>query len=121
MFESKGTSMSDHTSFPKARRSFLAKLGAGAAGAALIGGQPHAQGVGGGPFRPTKHAQDDWLDGLVGGHRFVLDTTSAGGFGAALLYANNFFTASQSGYGLKDADAAVVIVARHFSTPYAYG
>jgi intracellular sulfur oxidation DsrE/DsrF family protein len=50
----------------------------------------------------------------------VFDTTSAVGVGAALLYANNFFLANQSGYGLSDADAAVVLVARHSSTPYAY-
>jgi intracellular sulfur oxidation DsrE/DsrF family protein len=79
-----------------------------------------AQGEAAGTFRPTRHSQDDWLERLPGGHRFVLDTTLAAGFGGALLYANNFFTANQSAYGLKDTDAAVVIVARHFSTPYAY-
>src|SRR5438067_1400919 len=41
-------------------------------------------------------------------------------FGTALAYANNFLTASQTGYGLNDQDAAIIIVARHFSTPYAY-
>ena len=53
-------------------------------------------------------------------HRFVFDTTTAEGFDAALLYATNYFTANQSGYGLGDADLAVVIVARHNSTPFAY-
>jgi len=71
-------------------------------------------------WQAANHQQDDWLDRVPGGHRFVFDTTGAEGFGSALLYANNFFVASQSGYGLRDNDAAVVIVARHFSTPYAY-
>lgn len=57
---------------------------------------------------------------MPGKHRFVFDSTTADGIGAVLLYANNFFIANQSGYGLTDADAAVVIVARHNSTPYAY-
>jgi intracellular sulfur oxidation DsrE/DsrF family protein len=114
--------MSDDTRFPKARRSFLSQIGAGAglAGAALVGA-PALQAQGGaGAFQPAKHTQDDWLDLLPGSHRFVFDTTSASGFGTALLYANNFFTASESGYGLKDSAAAVVIIARHSSTPYAY-
>ena len=109
---------------PVARRSFLARLGAGmgALGAGLAAGQgvASAQTKGGGAFQPARHAQDDWLDELQGKHRVVFDTTSADGIGAALLFANNFFVANQSGYGLGDSDAAVVIVARHNSTPYAY-
>jgi intracellular sulfur oxidation DsrE/DsrF family protein len=117
--------MSDNNpAFPSERRSFLARLGAGmgvlgavAAGAPGLEAQAPAAGSN---WAPTKHAQDDWLDRLPGGHRFVFDTISANGIGSAVLYANNFFVANQSGYGLGDADAAVVIVARHNSTPYAY-
>jgi intracellular sulfur oxidation DsrE/DsrF family protein len=57
---------------------------------------------------------------MPGQHRFVFDTTSPDGFGGALLYANNFFLANQSGYGLGNADLAVVIVVRHNSTQFAY-
>ena len=109
--------------FPVARRSFLARLGAGlgVVGAGLAAGEiASAQAATGGTFQPARHTQDDWMDQLPGKHRFVFDTTSANGIGAALLYANNFFVASQSGYGLGDGDAAVVIIARHDSTPYAY-
>jgi len=117
--------MSEHTSTPLvARRSFLTRLGAGVtiAGATLAGGDALAQAPASraGNWQPTRHAQDDWMDQLPGKHRLVFDTTSADGIGAALLYANNFFVANQSGYGLADADAAVVIVVRHNSTPYAY-
>jgi hypothetical protein len=38
----------------------------------------------------------------------------------ALRFAGNYFTANQNAYGLKDSDLAVVIVARHKSTSFAY-
>ena len=117
--------MSQHDANPLvARRSFLARLGAGmtvagttlAAGGSLAQAQPAASGG----FQPARHAQDDWMDRIPGKHRMVLDTTTPAGFGAALAYANNFLIASKDGYGLNDQDAAVIIVARHFSTPFAY-
>ncbi len=104
-----------------ARRSFLARLaaGIGAGGAALVAGTPAAAQA---PkdFTPRRHAEDDWLDTLGTQHRFVFDTTTTPGFSDALRFANNFLNANQIGYGLTDADSGVVIVARHFSTPYAY-
>jgi intracellular sulfur oxidation DsrE/DsrF family protein len=105
------------------RRSFLSKL---AAGAAIVGGtvfrsQPaEAQSAAAPSWRPARHAQDDWLDQIPGGHRFIIDTISPEGAGSAMLFANNFFVANQNGYGLGNTDAAVVIVLRHHSTPFAY-
>src|SRR5215475_5051177 len=104
------------------RRSFLSRLAAGAAafsGVALSGQSADAQSAST-AFLPARHSQDDWLDSLPGSHRFVLDTTSPLGFGSALIFTNNFFVANKNGYGLGFADAAVVIVARHNSTPFAY-
>ena len=107
-----------------ARRSFLSRLGAGLTfvGTALAAGESPAaaQASSASGWQPARHAQDDWLDQVPGKHRFVFDTTSPNGIGDALLYANNYFLASQSGYGLGNSDAAVVIVARHFATPFAY-
>ena len=107
-----------------ARRSFLSRLGAGMTvlGATLAGGSGtlQAQSTGNGRWQPSRHPQDDWLDQVPGMHRFVFDTISPAGIGTALLYANNFFLASQSDYGLANADAAVVIVMRHNSTPFAF-
>jgi intracellular sulfur oxidation DsrE/DsrF family protein len=60
------------------------------------------------------------LDQIPGQHRFVFDTVSADGLTNALLFANNYLNANQSGYGLTDKDLAVVLVLRHRSTPYAY-
>ena len=114
--------MSSTPSRMNERRSFLSRLAAGAAafsGVALQTQSAVAQSAAA-SFRPARHPQDDWLDQIPGSHRFVIDTTSAAGFGAAILFANNFFAANDSGYGLKNADAAVVIVARHNSTPFAY-
>jgi len=110
---------------PSARRSFLSQVGSGVSavfGAALVGGAAtlQAQSTGRGRPQPTRYAQDDWFDRLPGRHRLLLDTTTANGFGSALLYANNFLNSSQTGYGLKDSDSAVVIVVRHFSTVFAY-
>ena len=105
------------------RRSFLTRLGAGVtvAGTAFGSGASLATAKSGpGNFSPARHAQDDWMDKIPGKHRLVFDTTTPAGFGAALAYANNYLTASKDGYGLNDPDHAVIIIARHFSTPYAY-
>jgi len=105
-----------------ARRSFFSKFGVGLVGGAAAGAAvpQQAQSAEGTRFESLRHAQDDWLDQLPGVHRFVVDTTSPAGFTTALTYMNNYFAASSSDYGLKDADSAVVIVARHDSTPFAY-
>ena len=115
--------MSTDTFGVRERRSFLSRF---AAGAAIFGGtmfksqRAEAQSGPASAWRPARHAQDDWLDQIPGSHRFIIDTTSPPGLGGALLYANNFFVANQSGYGLGNADAAVVIVMRHNSTGFAF-
>src|SRR5689334_21535056 len=90
------------------RRWFFSRFGAtvAATGAALsaTGVQIRAQSGGAQPWQPARHAQDDWLSQLQGQHRFILDTTSPDGFSNALTFANNYFVANDSGYGLKDAD-----------------
>lgn len=40
--------------------------------------------------------------------------------GAAVLYAANLFNTNKSAYGLTDKDLAIVIVMRHFATPFAF-
>ncbi len=107
-----------------ARRWFLSRFGAtvAATGATLAaaGGRLRAQSSSTTPWQPARHAQDDWLSQLPGSHRFVLDTTSPDGFSSALNFANNYFTANRSSYGLSDSDLAVLVVARHHSTQFAY-
>lgn len=107
------------------RRTIIAGLGmAGLAGAAASSARPSAAAAPGEAaaaprWRPSLEPQDDWLE-LPGRHRFVFDATTPQGVGAAVNYANNFFIANQSGYGLKASDLAVVIVLRHTATPFAF-
>jgi len=114
--------MSNTLSGLRERRSFLSRLAAGAAlGGTVFKSQPvAAQSTGAPSWRAARHAQDDWLDQIPGSHRFIIDSTSPLGLGSALLFANNFFVANQQGYGLGNADAAVVIVMRHNSTGFAF-
>jgi hypothetical protein len=104
------------------RRSFLTQLGAGVtvAGTALGAGAASAVAQSTSGNRPARHTQDDWMDKLPAKHRLVFDTTTPAGFGAAVAYANNFLTADKDGYGLTDQDHGIIIVARHFATPFAY-
>lgn len=106
------------------RRSFLSRFGIGltAAGATAGTGVSTAEAQSGeaGRWQPAHHSLDDWLDQIPGKHRFVLDTTTPEGLGNALAFANNYFNASQSAYGLQNSDLAVVIVVRHLSTLFGY-
>jgi intracellular sulfur oxidation DsrE/DsrF family protein len=106
-----------------ARRLFLARLGAGASvvGASVVSSPGEAaQAAADAPWRPARHMQDDWYDKIPGVHRFLFDTSTGDSMGWALQFATNYFTANQEVYGLKDSDLAVVIVARHKSTSFAY-
>jgi intracellular sulfur oxidation DsrE/DsrF family protein len=110
-----------------ARRSFLSRLGAGAAtfGAAFGAGALPAQAQSSqvaraGGWQPARHAEDDWFDQVSAQHRVFFDTTTPAALGGALLFANNYFTANRTGYGLADSDLAVIICVRHKSTPFAY-
>lgn len=108
-----------------ARRSFLSKLGLGVTtggvalgtGDAVAGAQSGAEN---GRWQAARHAQDDWLDQIPGKHRFVFDTTTPEGFGDALTFLNNYITTNQSGYGVREGELALVLVARHLSTLFAY-
>ncbi len=105
------------------RRSFLTQAAPGVAigaGAAITIPVATAQSVGGARWEAARHEQDDWLDKIPGKHRLVFDTTDSNGMNSALLYGGNYYTANRTGYGLQNGDLAVVIIARHFSTAYAY-
>lgn len=106
------------------RRTFLTRLNAGAASLAAIafGGVAMAQqkSIGTTRWEPARHEKDDWFDQLPGKHRLVFDTTAHDGLSDAILFANNFFRVNRTDYGLQNSDLAVVIVARHRSTPFGY-
>lgn len=103
------------------RRSFLSRLGAGAAAftAAISGsaGPAVAQQPG---WTAARHPEDDWMDAIPGKHRFFYDSSTATGAGDAITFATNFYSANKSGYNLGDTDLAVIICLRHWSTPFAW-
>ena len=106
------------------RRAFLSQLGVGAGvgavGAAVAGVPAMATDTANAPWQAARHPQDDWYDKIPGVHRFLFDSASADGMGWALQFATNYYTANQQAYGLKDSDLAVIIVARHKATSFAY-
>ena len=60
------------------------------------------------------------MDELTGIHRFVFDNVSTEGFEWATLYANNFIDVNRNAYDLENSDVAVIVIARHDSTPLSY-
>jgi intracellular sulfur oxidation DsrE/DsrF family protein len=109
---------------PIARRSFLSRLAAGAGafgaafgGATVAAAQPAGSASG---FQPARHSEDDWFDQTTAKHRFFYDNTTPGGFGQALFFARNYFSANASGYKLTDADLAQILCMRHESTSFAF-
>jgi hypothetical protein len=112
-----------------ARRSFLARLGAAAAafglGSSAAGAQSPAPPAAAAPpagtrWQPALEPKDDWLDQIPGKHRLFFDAVSAEGAGAAIRFAENFFTGNKNGYGLQPADIAVVICLRHRASQFAF-
>jgi intracellular sulfur oxidation DsrE/DsrF family protein len=106
-----------------ARRSFLSRLGVGTAALAAIG-VPTASASAAAPaatdWQPAHHTEDDWYDQPGAKHRLFIDTTEPDTFGQAIAWSRNFLEASNSSYGLTDADSALIICARHDSTPFAF-
>lgn len=108
------------------RRSFFGRAGAGFASLAAVSGvafpstalaRQKAAGTG---WQATRHEKDDWFDKLPGKHRLVFDTTTFKGMGEAILYASNFMVANKNDYGLDSNELAIVIIARHGSTPFGF-
>ena len=100
------------------RRRFMTGLGAAAvaAGGSAVGVQAQTA------ARPqsARHASDDWMDKLPTKHRMVVDGVTANGAGEAVLFASNLYAANKAGYQLGDTDLGVIVVMRHFATPFAF-
>ena len=104
----------------RTRRSMLVGLGAAAAASAVAVRSADAQ-TGGTMFRPTRHPEDAWLDTAPGAkHRIVIDAPTAHGAGEAVLFANNLYEQTKGAYKGTEKDLAIVIVLRHFGTPFGY-
>jgi intracellular sulfur oxidation DsrE/DsrF family protein len=107
-----------------ARRSFFSKLGFGLVGGATAVGSAaaplQAQSSENGRFESLRHAQDDWLDQIPGRHRYIVDAPNPDGFSSAIQFTTTFYNINVNDYALKDTDLAVILVARHLSTLFAY-
>jgi hypothetical protein len=104
----------------KTRRQFVVQTATALAVVGSASAPALAQAPAAAPFRPARHAQDDWFDSLAGTHRTIIDATTPNGAGEAILFGNNLYVANKAGYGLADADLAIVICMRHFATPFAF-
>jgi hypothetical protein len=105
------------------RRSFIAGLGAAAVAAGVGVASADAQTSTprtGGAFTAARHADDDWMDKLTGKHRMVIDAVTPHGAGEAILFANNLYEGNKNAYGVDTKDTAIIIVMRHFATPFAF-
>ncbi len=98
------------------RRSFLSGLGAAFAAVGLGSGRASAQSG----FTPASHKEDAWLSQLPGTHRIVIDAVMPPSAVAGILYASNLLSTNKSAYGGADRDLAIVVVMRHFATPFAF-
>lgn len=103
----------------KGRRKLMSGLGVTAAAVALGTRSTSAQTTPA-AFQPARHAQDDWMDTLPGKHRVILDVTSAEGIPEGIRFAGNLFTGHKVGYGIEEADLAIIMVLRHGATAYGY-
>jgi intracellular sulfur oxidation DsrE/DsrF family protein len=102
------------------RRRFITGLGAAAAAAGASAVGASAQTPAAGRFQSARHNGDDWMDKLPGKHRMVVDGVTANGAGEAVLFASNLYAANKAGYSLGETDLAIIVVMRHFATPFAF-
>jgi len=72
------------------------------------------------PFTPALHAEDAWMSGVPGQHRVLVDVTSPEGVPDGLRFVGNLLTAHKSGYGVDEADVAIIVCLRHGATAYGY-
>jgi hypothetical protein len=104
------------------RRQMLAGLGAIAAAGALGTRGAKAQAPSTPvPFTPTLHTEDVWMSAMPGKHRIVMDVTSPEGLPDAIRFISNLMTGHKSGYGVEEAELAILVCLRHGATPYGYG
>jgi len=102
------------------RRRFIAGLGAAAAATGAGAVTASAQAASTARFQSIRHATDDWMDTLPGKHRMVVDGVTAKGAGEAVLFASNLYAANKAAYSLGDSDLGIIVVMRHFATPFAF-
>lgn len=103
------------------RRAILgAGIMAAGIGAMALPGSARAATAGDAVWVPMHEEQDAWLAKPGTRHRLVLDTFAISAADSAIGYADTFYWANKTGYGLAPETLGVVIVLRHFATPVGY-
>lgn len=98
-----------------------ALVGAGVGASAIAGaGRASAMGADAAPWSPAFEEQDAWMDRPGTRHRLVFDTTVATAAESAMFYADTYYAANKSGYGLAPETLGVILVLRHMSTPFGF-
>lgn len=105
---------------PNRRRRLLTALGAVASAAGLGSRVVVAQTPPPAKFTPTLHPQDMWMSAMPGKHRVVLDVSTPAGIPDGIRFAGNLFTGNKNGYGVEEAELALIMVIRHSATAYGY-
>ncbi len=101
------------------RRALIAGLGMAATSVTLGASSAQAQGASS-PFTPARHEQDAWMAAMPGKHRVVLDVVTPPGVPDGIRFAGNLLTHNKSGYGVEEADMALIVVLRHSATAFGY-
>ena len=107
------------TKHVKGRRQLMTGLGVTATAVALGATTIEAQ-TPAGTFEAARHASDEWMGKMPGKHRVVIDVTSPGGIPDGIRFAGNLFTGNKTGYGVEEAEMAIIMVLRHSATAYGY-
>lgn len=110
--------MTKKNSTLEGRRTMIKGLGVAAAGLTLAATSARAQTR---AFRPAREEIDAWMGEMPGQHRIFVDTATTNGAAEGLLYSNNLYNAQVNDYGGSNADLAMILCFRHFSTPFGYG
>ena len=106
-----------------ARRSFIARLAAGAAAFAAVpalSAVACAPAAAPPPAGPPPDELDTWLGTMKGTYKVVYDGVMPSGGPDGIMFARNFLKFSQEKLGTKDADMNVLVSFRHFATPYGF-
>jgi len=107
------------TSTKRNRRAIISGLGMAATTVTLGTRGVQAQGAST-PFTPARHEPDAWMGAMPGKHRVVLDVVSPEGMPDGIRFAGNLFNGNKSGYGVEEAEMALVMVIRHSATAYGF-
>src|SRR3546814_13128848 len=71
-----------------------------------------------GHWQPATETQDDWMDKPGTRHRLMFDTTAPAAVASAIFYANPYYAANTSGYGLERQELGLMIALCHNATPF---